>query len=308
MLTTREVILVKEEATYNTDAAPSPSSDAVLVENLQWSNEGARMNERAAVKNTFGKLQQVFGGTLRTVSFDVEIKGSGAAGTPPEFGPLLKACGMAETIVASTSVTYDPASTGIKSATIYYYQDGTLMKLTGCRGDAEWKTPTGEVGKMTFTMTGHVSPVTDVALPNPSYDSTVPAPFIGAGFTVGSYGPVIANLTVSLGNQLAMPPDANAADGFGEVRITGRDVAGSFDPEHQLVATSPFDADWRAGTTFSMATGTIGSAAGNIYEITAPAMYYRELSPGDRDAIRTLEISCGFTESAGDDEISIVFT
>lgn len=308
MITTREVILFKEEVTYNTDSVPTNLLNAILVENLNWANESPRMNDRPAVKASFGKLQQVFGGTLRTVTFDVEIKGSGVAGDVPEFGDLLEACGFAETVVGGTSVTYDPASTGIKSGTLYYYQDGTLMKLTGARGNVSFNLPVGEVGKMSFTITGHVSPVTDIALPAATYDSVVPVPFIGASFAIGAYGPIISNYTFDMANALSMSPDANAADGFGEIRITGRDVAGSFDPEHQLVATSPFDADWRAGTQFALTTGAIGSTAGNIYTISNPVIYYREIAPGDRDAIRTLEISCGIAESGTDDEVSIAFT
>jgi hypothetical protein len=35
-----------------------------------------------------------------TISFDVYLKGSGAAGTPPEWGDLIRACGFSETITA----------------------------------------------------------------------------------------------------------------------------------------------------------------------------------------------------------------
>lgn len=308
MITTREVILFKEEVTYNLDPVPTNILNAVLVENLSWANESPRMNERPAVKASFGKLQHVFGGTLRTATFDVELKGSGAAGDAPEFGDLLEVCGFAETVVGGASVTYAPASTGIKSGTMYYYQDGTLMKLTGCRGNVSISLPTGEVGKASFTITGHVSVVTDIALPAATYDAVVPAPFIGAGFAIGAYAAIIASMTFDMANAVAMSPDANASDGFGEIRITGRDVAGSFDPEHQLIATSPFDADWKAGTNFVMTTGAIGVTAGNIYTISHPVMYYREIAPGDRDAIRTLDISYGAAESATDDEVSIAFT
>ena len=43
------------------------------------------------------------------VTFEVEMAGSGTAGTAPAFGPLLKACGNSETIVTDTSVTYAPS-------------------------------------------------------------------------------------------------------------------------------------------------------------------------------------------------------
>jgi len=122
MLVNREVILAKIEGTYGVDSVPVEGTDAMLVENVSWSNEGLRMNERPAVRANIGMLQQVFGGKLFTVTFDVEMKGAGGAiDVPPEFGPLLRACGIGETITPATDVTYTPVSTGHESVTIYYF-------------------------------------------------------------------------------------------------------------------------------------------------------------------------------------------
>jgi len=308
MIINREVILVKEEVTYNTDPVPVAADDAVLVENQSWANEGLRMNERPAARASLGQLQHVYGGMLRTLTFDVEMKGSGSAGVAPEMGDLLEACGMLETVVAVTSVTYTPASTGHKSVTIYYYQDGTLMKLTGCRGNVNFNLEVGGIPKASFTMTGHVSAVTDIALPAATYDSVIPAPFINASFTVDGYGQIISAWAFDMGNELAMPPSPAATDGFGEIRITKRDVNGSLDPEHQLIADEAFDANFRNGVAAALASGAIGSTAGNIINISQPAIYYRDIAPGDRDGIRTLDLTYAASESTTDDESSIAFT
>ena len=308
MIINRDVILVKEEVTYNTDPVPAAANDAVLVENLAWANEGLRMNERPAVRASIGQLQHVHGGMLRTVTFDVEMKGSGVAGTPPEMADLLQACGMLETLVAVTSATYTPASTGHKSVTIYYYQDGTLMKLTGCRGSVTFSLEVGAIPKASFTMTGHVGTITDAALAAPTYDSVIPAPFINAAFDMGGYSAIIGAWSFDMANEVSMPPDPAGTDGFGEIRIIKRDINGSLDPEHQLVATEPFDADFRAGNSMTIASGAIGATAGNILNISHPAIYYRDIAPGDRDGIRTLDLTYGATESSTDDEVSIAFT
>ena len=80
MLVNREVILAKIEGTYGVDSVPVAASDAVLVENIGWSQEGLRMNERPAVRSSLGMLKHIFGGRMMTLTFDVEMKGSGAAG------------------------------------------------------------------------------------------------------------------------------------------------------------------------------------------------------------------------------------
>lgn len=383
MLTNREVILFGINDNAGIDPGLSASTHAILVEDPSWSNEGARMNERPAVRTSHGKLQHVFGGSLMSVTFSAEIKGSGTAGTAPEIGPLLRVCGLDETIVASTSVTYAPVSTGYEDGTLYYYKDGTLRKLMGCVGTYNINLEAGSQGKAEFTITGHTQcngtatagtattitlpstfsavddayngqtievihgtgagqsatitdyvgatkvatvaswsvatpdatsvfkingTVIDSALVTPSYDSTAPVPFIQAAFTVGSYSAVISSLSFDMGAEVVMPDDCNSPDGYGTVQIVGRDPAGSFDPEAVLVATNGFEADWRNGTTMALDTGTIGSTAGNKWRIQMPAIYYREIGPGDREKLRTYDIGYAAAESTTDDEISIAFT
>lgn len=310
LLTTREVILVKEEVTYNTDPVPTGAADAILIGNPSWAHEGLRMVERNVVKDTDGKLQQIFGGTLKTISFDVELKGSGAAGTAPDFGVLFKACGFTETVVPATSVTYDPSSaeSDKKSCTIYYYQDGLLHIVTGCRGNFSVNLETGAIPMATFTFTGHSGNPTDAALPTPTYDATKPVTVRGNSFTIDAYAAKINSLTFDIGLEVKTPQDMSAADGFGEVFIGARDINGSFDPQAELVATEDFYGNFSAGASMALDTGTIGSVAGNIFKVTMGAVSYRDISPGDREMIRTYEIPFGAAETTGDDEISIIFT
>ena len=306
-LTRREILLAKIETTYNTDPTPD-GSNAILVENLAWSHEGARMVERPAIRRSLAPLQQIFAGTLRQMTFDVEIKGSGTADTPPELGPLLRACGMAEDIVTGTSVTYQPASENQESITFYYFEDGTRYKVTGARGNVTSDLSTGGVGKLSFTFTGHVDDGTDTTAPAPTFVDTVPPPLINVPFTVGSFLAVTQQLQFDLSNTVATPPSISAGDGYGEIIVTNRDVSGSFDPEAELKANQDFIQDWKDGVTKAIDTGVIGNSAGNQYQITFPKAHYREVSPGDRDSIRTYDMSFGAAESTTDDEVSIVFT
>lgn len=155
MLKIREVLLAKVETTYGIDPGLTAAANAVLVENLSWAHEGARMYERNPVKASMAPLKPVFGGTLKTINFEVEIKGGGAADTPPELGMLLRGCRLAETINASTSVVYAPASGTDASLTLHYYQDGVLHALTGARGKVSSNLETGAAGKFSFSFTGH---------------------------------------------------------------------------------------------------------------------------------------------------------
>lgn len=307
MLTRREVILIKLETTYNVDASPG-ATDAILISNPSWTTEGARMVDRENVKTTLGKDQQLYGGSLRGISFDMEIKGSGTAGTAPEMDAALKACGFDDTIVADTSVTYAPVSTSFDSVTIYYYQDGILHKITGARSNVSINIETGNRGLASFTLTGHDAGTTDEAIIAPTYDGTVPPVALDLSFAIGGYSAVINALSVDLGNAISTPADISATDGYSEVYITSRDVNGSFDPEMTLVATKDWIGDWEGGTTGVLTTGVIGDVAGNRCAVSMPVVYSREIAPGDRDGVRTMDVTYGAAESSGNDEISMAFT
>lgn len=308
MLINRQVILAKVESAYKTDPTPSASTDALLVESLNVAPSNLRMVDRPAIEANIGTRQSIYAGALYDITFDCEIKGSGAAGTPPEVGAVLQACGFLETIVGSTSVTYTPASTGIKSVTIWRYFDGHLEKYSGCRGNVSFNGEVGGKGMLSFTLTGHKMSHADVALATPTYDSTVPVPIIGGSFSIASYAAVINALSFDMGNTVATPSDWNAGNGFSEVAITKRNPVGSFDPERVLLTTHNYFTAFEGSSTGALSGGAIGATGGNIWTLTAPAVYFTNINEGDRDGVATYEIPIGFAQSSGDDEISLAFT
>lgn len=306
MLRRREVILAKLETTYRVDPTPLPSN-AVFVNNLQYSNN-ARQNPRPGVKLTMGPLQQIFGGRTVQLTFECEIKGSGTIDVAPELGPLFQICGLLETVNTAASVVYTPSSSGTKSATIYYYQDGKLKKLHGCVGNMEIDAKSGEIPMVKFTITGHPGTETDTALPSPTYDTTVPPIFVNAGVSIGGYSPVLSQLNLNMNNVIGIPPDVNQANGWGQIRITDRDPAGTVDPEDTLIAAVNWYEVWEDGTKAPINTGTIGSTEGNRWRLQMPACVFRGIDEGEREGISVISINFGALETAGDDQLTLTFT
>lgn len=310
MLKTRSVLLAEVEVSYNTDPTPSASTNAILVENMQWSHENVRRHERAAVKGTMAPLKSLHGGSLIGLTFDVEIKGSGSAGTAPELGPLLQACGFEETVVAATSVTYTPSSDPAdhKSLTFYIYEDGTLYKVTGARGSFTLSLQAGAAGKLSFKFTGHLYAKSDTSLATPTFTSTVPPVALGLSFAVDSYSAIIAKLDIDPGITVATPDNIAATDGYGEIRITGMAPTFTIDPEQTVLATYDWIANWQDNSTGAMTTGTIGSTAGNRYTVSAPAAVFTEVGNGDRDGILTREVKGMLVDTTPDTFLSIAFS
>jgi len=308
-----DVVLVKAESSYNTDPTPSTSTNAVLVQNASFSTEGLRMNERPAIRANIGQLQNIFGGQLGRLSFEVEVKGSGTAGTAPEVGTLIKGCGMGETVVASTSVTYKPISTSHSSVTIYWYEGGRkLHKLTGARGTMGMRCEAGGVAVFTFEFVGHYTDPTDQSQPTPTYSTVVPKAALNMAVSIGGVTAAIARAwEINLNNTIVMPPSLAAADGYGEVQISQRDVAGTLEIDAELASVIDVDAQLSAGTGLTFQSGTLGSTAGNRVAVNSAAngLYFRDKQFGDADGIRTRTMPFGIVESSsGNDEISVVFT
>src|SRR3990170_2380928 len=112
MLKTRAVILAEKEVTYGTDPTPLPASNAILCEAPEIEVLGKKL-ERNNVKSYFGTLAPINVGDGVKISITTELKGSGTAGTAPEIGPLLEACGMTHTNVPArwTRTSPRPRST-----------------------------------------------------------------------------------------------------------------------------------------------------------------------------------------------------
>lgn len=299
------------EATYRTGES-IVAGDAIEVENLNFSPlESAKIVQRAIIRNSLAPDVGQYGGSLFGFTFDVEVKGSGTAGTAPRFGRLLQACGYKETIVAVTSVTYEPESDidSHDSLTIWLKEGGNLRKIVGCRGSFTGVAEAGGRCLLSFTFIGHISSEAEAAAPSSTFETTAPPIFKGATFQADAVTTPIGSLSFSSGNVVAAAPDPNQSDSFGVIRVTGRAVTGSFDPESQAIGDQDPIGDARAATEFAIATGVIGSTAGNRWQISLPRCQYQNVSPGDRDAIQIYDAAfAAFPTSSGDDDLAIALT
>jgi hypothetical protein len=300
------VLAIKVEVTEGSAVSPA-AGDAILVFDPVFT-PGIERHDRMPVAASLSPYNPISGKRQATMSFAVEIKGSGTAGTAPEWGPCLLGCKMAEAIAAGTSVTYTPASSSDDSYTLSLYEDGVLYKMWGARGTFTIDCIAGQPGRVNFVFTGADFSVDDASvLSGMSYDATTPPAFLSAAFSISAYSAIIETLNLDIGNNVVLRPSANASSGNLSAYVASRMPKGTIDPEMVLVATEDFFADWRAGTLAAM-TATIGASAGNICTITAPKVAYREISPADRGGIRTQQINFDLTKNSGDDELSIAFT
>jgi hypothetical protein len=308
MLKTRAVILADKEVTYGTDPTPLPASNAVLCEAPEIEILGRKL-ERSNVKSYFGTLAPINVGEGIKITFTAELKGSGTAGTAPEIGPLLEACGMTHTNIPGTSDSYDPNSdleSAQESVTIYFYQHNICHKVTGCRGTFSLEGKAAEYGKIRFEFTGiYVGPV-DENIPAPTFNPTLPPKLLSASFSIGGYAAIIENFKVDLGNEIAKRPSANAATGILSYFIKERAVTGEIDPEAVVLSTwNPWSL-WENSASGAL-TITFGSAAGNRCVVSGPKVVLDSIKYAERESLLAYSTPLIFTPDAGNDEVSLLF-
>ena len=268
---------------------------------------------RDPCREVLSQLESLPGLRNAKLTLTHELVGSGAAGTAPFYSDLWKGCGFDETIVESTSVTYQVASLDIPSLTLAKYLAGNdsnalIKKIWGARGNWRLVLENGKPGLVTLEFTGADFSVSDgTLLSGVTYSSVKPPVFQGATFTFDSYAAVISRLELNLQNEVTLRPSVAAASGYVSAIITNRNPQATFDPEAVLVATMDFFDAWRGSSGAALAC-SLGSVAGNQIAISAPKCQISELGLGDRSGLRTFEITVGLRMNTGDDELVITLT
>jgi hypothetical protein len=308
LLSRKRLILAKSESSYGTDITPA-GSDAVLVRNLDIVPMQADVVSRDLVRPYMGNSDQLIANTRVECTFEVELAGSGTAGTAPRYGALLKACGMSETVVAVTSVTYAPVSSSFSSASIYYNVDGVLHKITGARGTVDMSCALGQIPVLKFTMTGIYNAPTDTAAPSVTYTNQATPLIFKNGNTTSfqffSYSGALASVDFNIANSIVY---RELVGGTKEAVLTGRAPAGSVMIEAVPIATKDFFAAAAATATGNL-TFLHGTTAGNRVTFTASQVDIAQPSYADQDGIQMLNLPyVALPTTAGNDEFSLAYT
>ena len=308
LLARKKTLIAKTEASYGVDSSPSGSANAILVRELDISPLEVDEVERTLVRPYLGNYETLLGAQRATMSFSVEMAGSGAAGTANQgLGVFLKACGFSETVASGTSVTYAPVSAAFSSATIGVNIDGTNHQLTGSRGTFSISCALNEVPTFDFEFTGKYNNPAAVTQPTQTYQNQAdPVLFKQGNTSAFQYMGNAAALeawSLDLNNEIVQ---RKLVGGTEEIMITNRAPSGSLTIEAPALGSFNY---WTKATAEATGNNTFqhGQTGGNIVTVSAPYTSMGAPTYGDSDGVVTLESSFTCTPSSGNDELSIVF-
>jgi hypothetical protein len=311
-LTRKKFLIAKIESNYGVDPSPVGGSDAVQVSSLEITPIESDNVQAAAFQGFLGNSTRstLVANKRVSVTFDVELAGSGAAGTAPAFGPLLKSCGLSETISAGVSVTYAPVSSSFSSATIYCFYDGTQHKITGARGSVSFNMAAGQFGVMSFNFIGIYNAPDNTALSGTFTVANQAAALEvnDTNVTTATFHGVTSvrmeSFDLALNNELLYKETASNK----EVIITNRAAGGTAVIEAPAIGTTDFFAKAIATATGS-SSFVLGATAGNIVTLNAAQTDITGCSYADTNGVIALSMPyLALPTTAGNNEMSLVFT
>jgi hypothetical protein len=190
--------------------------------------------------------------------------------------------------------------------------NGQLYKMTGAMGTFTINLAAGEIGTITFNMSGnYIAPVV-VADPTIPTQTVVP-PLVGGQFNFNA-GTAISDLeantiTVDIANQVVPRASISSTNGIDGFFITGRSPQYTIDPERGLETALPFYSNLQ-NVPLTAADITVGTTSGNRCVITLAKAQLVGLAPTTRDNMLAYDLTYALVSDtvAGNDELTIRFT
>jgi hypothetical protein len=317
-------LLVKVESPYGSDSTPAVGTNAVMPRSFKDDPNIAEV-EKPRVDAKHRTVGKQIASVSIPIEAEFELVGHATAGTAPQFGPILKAAGMSETVSIGTSVTYAYNSLAAQSSVSMYaykYQLGgaaaaLLHKYLGVRfgaleisGGVDAPFVIKVSGEGLFGGTSDATPtVASLAFSDEILDG---ANGKNCTFTIGGVSTDIKSFSLKT-NREAMRRDSIVGTyGVKEIFVTA--APGSvheitLDREVQLKADLDHWSRMLADTTKFAWSISWTSPGGSIVTIAGPKLQEGSFSYND-DGILRLDQTFYACDDAdtGDDALTIAFT
>lgn len=302
------LLLAKVETTAGTDSVPTAALNAILCRAFMPEMITADEVSRDFIRPYKGNGGTLTAGVYRKLTCEVELAGSGTAGTAPGWAPLLKACGFSETVVAVTSVTYDLVSSGEPTLTLYGFIDGIKFVMTNCKGTVSFELNAKSIPVMKYEFIGAYAAATDTAMPTDTSYAAFKQPLVVGKvntptFTFMSVTALASAFSVNLANALAWRELIGAAG----PHSPDRKPTGSVTMELPPIATKDWAEAVRTSTT-GAAQLIHGTVAGGIIKIDMPAVQPKPFTLQDDQSIAMISMPFDVNPVSGNDELKLTLT
>jgi len=241
-----------------------------------------------------------------TAEFDipVQMKKAPALGTAPSISELLKICGLSETIVTATSVTYAPGGANEGGGQIKGYTDGYVRNVFGIFGNMKISGKVGQPLNATFSLKGAMTSPESIQENNPAVTLDI------------NTAPIVSKVTVLTVGGTQLNADSFDLDQGNVIKeLYAMDLSrydlNDFDPTITITAVKVKGTDEAAWTDYINGSVRaiiiqVGALGGQI-EINIPYAKLKDVSESDDSG--DVKISRTFRAEAlnGNDNYTITY-
>lgn len=304
------VIAVKPEANYGTDAAPTLADNAILTRNYSTTPVEVDQVNRNLDSRKYGASKGKPSNARHRSTYEVELAGSGAAGTAPAWMALLAACGLtAPAIAAGASATQTFAQPGAVAASLteYSWTGNQLRKALGQRGSFSLDFTAGQLPFAALSMLGLLPTVTP-------REEQVP----GAADFTDWQEPVEVNnensllmldgfaaVTRSLRIESGVNVNLRSLIGARYVKRGNHQTTARLVVEAPSVATKDYLAKLQSGDLMAWSL-VHGTQAGNIIEASGAAAQITSIAEQEEDDVLMFDIGLLLTVDGDVDDLTLV--
>lgn len=302
----RKLLLLKKEVTYGVDSVPTLAANAVLTRNFSAvPTVGDRIN-RNIDGQARGRIADGIGNLRQTLSYELELTGSGAPGTAPAWMEHLEACGMLPPVLtANVSAIQQFAlmNTPLSSASVQHWRGLVAFKGVGARGTFSVDFTTGQYPFLKLDLTALLAPQPeqDLAPGVPTLTRwTPPVEFnaTNSSVTLGNWSPPCRSISFDVSAEIV---SRNLVNGKyikrGNHAITGRAVI-----ELPTIAQRNYFVELRSGALIGTIEVQHGIVAGNVVNCRLPNCQVTgiELTTTDGEVEATINFAANITTSNND--------
>lgn len=303
-----KVVLAKKEVTYGVDAAPTGAANAVLTRNYSARPIESDRLERNLDVPGYGAQAAAPSNERRRISYEVELAGSGAAGTAPAWMELLEGCGMAAAVLsAGVSAAQSFAAPGsVSSLTQHDYQGDQRRKTVGSVGTFSLDFTAGAYPFAALDFTGLVPAATpfDKSAPGATTLTRWKKPQeVNVGnstVSLDGFAPVMRSWRADAAVAVAM----RNLVGSRYVRRGNHNLTSTLLIEAPDIAAKDYIAGLRSAGLFAFAL-THGIGAGNIIEIGSAKTQIADITESEEDGILMWSLSLLHTVDGGSPDLII---
>ena len=268
VFTEQAILLAKLESTNKQPATPSPSADAIVVNNLSAQLVKSDTINHSPLRGYKGTWPKIVTNPYAEISFDTTIPTKDKESSFP-WESLIIACGFkSQKFPEKTSKFLQTSDEQSKAITFYYYIAGNLYSIKNARGNAVIVLSSGELPTIRFRFVGILSSISENSLPSAStnrWEKPLPVEHNYTSIRLDNKSLGFRKVSINIGNGLRL---VNRVDDR-NVLIESRTPSGTIGFDHTDKSFfNPFDLS--ENQTLSSLEISHGGSSSDRWNISCP--------------------------------------